>query len=249
MARRIWLFLLAVSLAPAGVARAADDATERAARARYTEAFLEEVRPPECVEVLEEVVRQYPKSVWADDALWALGEIADRTGRDHKAILYRQALMARSERPKLEDDTKRLSLYESSRLPRIVRLLEMTGTRYRRKGIRAVAFNPLPMVAHEEIALGYSKLHRYDLAARHYKLARREAPDSELLRERLERQIERMEQKQALQEAEEAQAALEEEAAEARPAEPDPEHPVSEDAPEGEDGGGQTGSGKDGSGA
>lgn len=196
--QRASLILILVLVFPAASGlMAADDAIEEAARVRYADAFSTGVRPKERVEILTKLVKECPGSRWADDALWILAEIAQRSGQAEQAIKHRLSLVARPDKPKLESYTESLDIYALSRIPRVVRLLELTGRRYSRKGKRVLTFNPLPMVTHEDIALGYERLRDYEAAIRHYRLALPQTPKGGLLRRQFGRHIVRLEKKQA----------------------------------------------------
>jgi tetratricopeptide (TPR) repeat protein len=216
------LIILILTLACVG-AWAADDAGEEKARKEFQRAFEEEMPVAQRIKVLEGLGAAQPVTKWTDDARWVLGEVARRAGDTERMIALRRQLLSGADYPRLEEYTMGTDLYATSRLPRMVRLLEATGLKYTGRGIHVVAFNPLPMVAHEEIGQGYASLGKYDLAIRHLQLALDVAPDQELLRGRFLRQIDRLKERKAEEEAREA-AAKGEQA-------PAPDKPSSGEAP------------------
>ena len=80
--------------ADAGDADAPDPEDEAAAGAHYRDALLNAVTPGERVQALEQVVKDHPKSRWADDALWVLGEAARQGSRHDLVVYYWHALVA-----------------------------------------------------------------------------------------------------------------------------------------------------------
>jgi len=215
-------------LAP-GVGRAADDATEEAARELFASAFAQAIEAPTRIEALERVASDFHSTAWADDALWVLGEVAHLSGHPERAIAYRQKLVDEFSPPGLEEFTKGLPPYQGSDLQRVTHVLELTGKLHYRQGRRTLVYNPLPMVTHDQLARAFLTAGRYEEALEHYENARSLAPIGSLYEQVYDRSIEDVRQKlQVPQDTEvyiKNPAADETSGAPGEPAEPSPESP------------------------
>ena len=191
-ARDLLVLSLCGLLTSAPLARAADEAAEKEALQQYKSAFQEGLDNKKRIETLESVVKEHPDSQWADDALWVLGEVAARGGRRDLAVQFRRKLTERPAPPNLEAFTCALPVYETSRVPRALYLLNLTGNRYKRDGIKAVPFNPIPMLVHEDLALDYQLMGLAKLALHEYELAAAAAPPDGLFQRTYKRRAERL---------------------------------------------------------
>ena len=220
VARLLPVIVLAVALAAAPAARGADDETEEAARKLYVSAFEEEdLKLKERVEIWEKLVKEYPEAKWADDALWVLGELAERTRHPKRAMDYRLELVKRRPLPLLEDYTKKLSLYRRSRVAQVVRLLRATASFYQRRGHSVRVFNPLPLAVHEQLARAYTKSQDYEQAIRHYRKAISYSPEGAVTRRFFARTVAGLEKRQRRKELLRKQRAAAEDAEEVAPSE------------------------------
>jgi len=193
---RIWLITLGLlGLAAALAAYAADEAAEEDARRAYVSAFEAGLKDEERIGILEKVAKDYADTRWADDALWVLGEVADKSGDRRRAILFRRQLLEREALPALERLTCSLRVYSQSRVPNVLFVVERTGHLYRISGDKLVRFNPIPMVTCEELALDYEALGLLELALREYRRAITAAPPGGLFRRVYTRRAERLQRK------------------------------------------------------
>jgi len=186
---------LQAAFALAAVGLAADDAAEKEARQLFRSAFAENVEAKKRVEILEALVKDHADSRWADDALWALGEMAAQAGRREQAVQYRRGLMERATPPSLESFTCNLPIYSNSRVPKALYLLTVTGNRYAKDGIKAVPFNPVPMLVHEDLALDYEAMKMLNQALREYQLAAAVAPKDDFFEKLYLRRAGQLEEK------------------------------------------------------
>ena len=225
------LLALCVCMVAVPLARAADDAAEEEARKLYVSAFREGLEPAKRLEALEKVARDYADSRWADDALWVLAQAADHDDDVRRAVLMRRQLLERTAPPSLEPYTQTLPVYDQSRIPRVIFLLERTGDRYSNDGKHVISFNPLPMVTSEELALSYERLEMYELALQEYRRAIQASPPEGLFARIYARRVQELEKKL------EVQKKREKPAAEDKPKEGDAVKPPAQpgaDAPAGE---------------
>ena len=203
---------------------AEDEVTEAEVQQKYMGAFASELKLKERVDIFISVATDYEESVWADDALWVLAQIASRTGYREEAVRFREMALARKDPPCLEAFTKRTWVYRNSRIPNVVWVLDRTGHRYEREEekekalkvvpgqdkdgkplvlVRAVPFDPLPMVLNEELALMYERDGKARQALHRYREALKCAPEegffADVYRQRIERLEREVEREKALQ--------------------------------------------------
>ena len=179
-----------------------EPAEQDAPEALFRRAFAEKCRPTDRIRLLERIAREHSDSKWADDALWALGEIARQHRLVRRVFYYWQFMMTRDETPELEEFTRTLALYRRSSLFRARYLLDAEGNSYimipqrsaksqdgdsalRADGagpqpVRYVCrpFNAVPMVVWAELGACYEQLSRPRLALDAYRKALDCAPRS-----------------------------------------------------------------------
>ena len=189
------LLLAACLAALCAAARGADEATDENARKIYAGAFAEGLSDDERTELLENIVRDFADTRWSDDALWVMAQAADAEGDRGRAVLLRRQLLQMHRDPRLERFTRSLPVYENSRMPRVIFLLERTGHRYTNDAGRAVPFNPIPMVTCEDLAAAYEDMDLPELALGEYRRALTAAPPDGLFARIYRRRIERIEGK------------------------------------------------------
>ncbi len=195
MERVTLLLVLCVGLGAIPLAGAADEETEAQARRFYASAFRDDLGADERAAALEALAKDYADTRWADDALWVLGEMADRGGDRRRAILFRRQLLQRQSPPQLEELTRSLPVYRHSRIPQALFVLDLTGKSYRKDGGWGLPFNPVPMMACEDLAFDYEGMELFELALREYRRAARAAPPGGLFRRTYERHARRLEKK------------------------------------------------------
>ncbi|MFO7955788.1 MAG: tetratricopeptide repeat protein [Candidatus Brocadiia bacterium] len=171
--------------------------SEKAGRV-FRRVWTEEMPPDEKVRLLESIVKDHPRSEWADDALWALGEAARQEGLPARMMHYWHYLLSARPDVRLEDYTRSLPIYLRSGLPQVEMLLLAEGQSMvpRRRDVvnteeanlflmrNARRFNPVPMTVWGELAECYRKRGRLSLALKAYRKALEAAPESGRLRER-----------------------------------------------------------------
>ncbi len=216
--------LIAIVLAAAALPTEAAEKTSLDPRRAFQRAFTAKMAPRRRVALLESIAKEHPESPWADDALWALGEVARRNDDPRRVVCYWQYLMNRRPDAELEDYTRTLQLYRTSTLPQIELLLLSEGNSYVmdepevREGQSATLFlvknarrfNPLPMVVWEEVGECCAELDKPRVALRAYRKALQAAPEKGRWRtdywERIQRLEERLEALPPEQEGEDSSA-------------------------------------------
>ncbi|MFW6118955.1 MAG: tetratricopeptide repeat protein [Planctomycetota bacterium] len=173
----------------------------------FRRVWTEEMPPAEKVRLLESIVKDHPRSDWADDALWALGEAARQEGLPERMMQYWHYLLSARPDVRLEDYTCSLPLYRRSGLPQVEMLLLAEGQSFvpRRRDVlssdgaemfmmrNARRFNPVPMTVWGELAECYRRGGRLSLALKAYRKALEAAPESGRLRERYSERMHEME--------------------------------------------------------
>lgn len=193
----------------------------------FRQAFAGEMKREDAVTLLQRIAKECPDSVWADDALWALGQDA-RNRKDHRRVIYYwQFLMAARPDVQLEDFSREQELYRRSGLPEARYYLEATGQTYRRGDGRqargrtlfvdAKPVNPVPVRVLEGLGEAYERLGQYELALRAYRKGVEHAPTRKRLIEGCRDSVARVEKKIALLEAQERAKAVKAEDAGAAP--------------------------------
>ncbi len=162
----------------------------------FRSAFSDDTDPAEQKMILKEVIEKHGDSRWADDALWALGRLAEIEGRRAEAVLWYRRLTEEFSHPALEPFTESLQFYQTSALPRILHIVDAAGVRYKYDRGELLAFNPLPYVVHKHLGLTYRQMRYYGLAEREYRKAYRNLPDVDLLRNTIQTRIDMLQRLQ-----------------------------------------------------
>jgi len=219
------LLALCIGFLSAPVCYAAAERTEEEARKKYASAFDRGLKIKRRVEILEAVVKDYSDTAWADDALWLLGEVADRYGYPKRAVHFRRQLVGRDLVPRLEAFTQAQPVYRRSRIPQILFVLERGGYAYAVRGDKTFKFNPLPVATHEELAQGYLELGMTEQALEHYRGALAATPAGCIFADIYSRRIDEIEEELELEKALEgehkAQAEESDQTQEDKPTEPE----------------------------
>lgn len=170
------LLWLAGMIGAASLCRAADEVTEAAAEELFRTAFEPGVPAQERVDVLKQVMGEFVETVWSDDALWALSEIAEQARKPRTALKYRLKLMEKYPKASLEPYTRHLELYEKSRIPQVLRVIELQGRHIIHFQKRLIRYNPLPMIMHEDIAITFVQWKQTAAAKKHIEEALKVSP-------------------------------------------------------------------------
>jgi len=216
LCRKVVLLVLVLVVCTLPLNAAEDEVTEAEVQKEFMRAFGPGLKLKERVDVFVGIVSEHPESVWADDALWVLSQIASMTAHREEAIRFRERLLEGEEAPQLETFTKGTWIYRSSRIPSVLWVLDRTGHRYQRvetkekalrvvpqRGkpgkvkvlVRTVPFNPLPMVLNEELAGLYEQEGMDEEALYRYRQALKCAPQGSLFANIYQQRIERLERK------------------------------------------------------
>ena len=176
MRRSIVMVLALVSLAPFVMAQHDD---ERADPGKvYKDIMLKELDLEEQLIGLAQLVKEHPRCIWADDALWALGELCSQKKRRKDALKYKLELVVRYPQCNLEPLTETLKVYRKSFIPPLKQAYREMGQVVARQGRRVAVVggservhvvNPVLPAVHHDVALLYERQSDFINAARHYK--------------------------------------------------------------------------------
>ncbi|HOX37795.1 MAG TPA: tetratricopeptide repeat protein [Candidatus Brocadiia bacterium] len=162
----------------------------------FRSAFDEENPPARRQQALEDVIEQYPKSEWADDALWTLAQWQKKRQKTDEAIKLLTQLAddyLTPDRPAsmLERFTQAQDVYLKSRIPVVLDYIKVSGMFYVGEDDegKVVKFNPLPMTVHEDLAKMWYRKGNYRNSIRHFELALNFGPLSGKYKDSLEHQL------------------------------------------------------------
>jgi tetratricopeptide (TPR) repeat protein len=146
--------------------------------------------PGERVSVMERIVKEFPDSDWADDALWVLGEACRQQRNLTGALRYWQYLVSRWPEVELEGETRVLDLFQASSAAWSEFLLTVEGLSFRPDTPRAnvdpasgtylthsaAKVNTVPMAVWYDLGQVYEGLGCHEVASRAYRRARALVP-------------------------------------------------------------------------
>ena len=185
-----------IILALCAAGEAADEITRARAAEKFRSAFKPGMRLEERKKKLRKVAEQYRNTVWADDAVWCLSRI-DLRKQDHEKFLERaRELFELRNIPSLEPLTRRTFIYQQSRMPAVVWILEKSGARYRQaqNEYRVRTFNAIPMTLRADMGRVAEKLGNAAKALRNYQEAVALAPGGTLFNRQYNKQVDRLRQ-------------------------------------------------------
>ncbi|MFO8007227.1 MAG: hypothetical protein R6V05_05755 [Candidatus Brocadiia bacterium] len=223
--------------------------------ALFERAFAADTGPLQRVRLLESLAKEHPLCAWSDDALWVLGEAARQQGNLPLMARYWQYLMTCQPDVDLEERTTELTVYRTSAVPQVRRLLVVEGKAYVRHQPRvtdggnwhvvenARRLNVVPMIVWGDLAAFYEQAGRPKLALKAYRRAMQCAPADCMWLQAYRGRIRQIEQEMAsgLWGPEEPS----ESAAREEPPEPEPEAQETEPAEVPEQGSDEQASGSD----
>lgn len=130
---------------------------------------------------LADLAKRHPRSRWADDAVWAMGELCAQQKRRDKAIEYKVRLVKRYPLCALQPYTKTTAVYHKSFVPTLEKLFHTMG--HARVGKdRQVAFvSAAPMAVNHDLAGIYEHRGDYKKAKRYYEACLRGLPKEGVL--------------------------------------------------------------------
>ncbi len=157
----------------------------------YKSAFKKNIKLSERKALLKSVINKHPHTGWAEDAMWILSRMARMKGQKTRSVLWLRNLVEKYPNPSLEKFTMSSPLFRTSRIPRILFLVETHGRRYAHtnEGGRVYAFNPLPFSIYEELGQAYGSFGFYELAEEMYRKALKELPPVEILQNMIRERI------------------------------------------------------------
>lgn len=195
-ANRIVLAVLAAVVLSAG-GMAADEITWARAAEKFRSAFQRGIELKKRREILQKVAEEYKETAWADDALWCLTRLDLRRQNYEKVLERGEKLFKNNNMPSLEEFTRRTFIYQNSRMPAVVWVLERHGYRYRRtgKGHRVKVFNAVPMALRADMGRAAEKLDKLQKALRCYREAMSLSPGGSLFHRSYQQQVQRLQKK------------------------------------------------------
>lgn len=151
----------------------------------FRRAMAEEPDFDEQILMLEELVKTHPRSIWADDALWAIGEMYAQKKQRGKAIGYKRQLVSWYPGCHLESYTQALPVYKKSFVPALRQACRDMGQLPAYRGRRMVVpersraaalVNPVPVAVAHDLALMYERQGDFVKAARYYRRCLKRLP-------------------------------------------------------------------------
>ena len=146
----------------------------------------------ERLEALADLVKKHPRSKWADDAVWMMGELCKQAKRPREAIEYKTLLVKKYPHCRLQPHTKTLRVYKRSFVSALGRLLKNLGHVKFRKNQRPTYFRPEPIAMNHDLAVIYERLGDYAKSKRYYEACLRKMPKEGLLTDSLRKNYERV---------------------------------------------------------
>lgn len=195
---RFWISALAaLALAATATGQREDDRPDP--EQLFKAACEDEIELDERVPLLERLVKLYPKSKWADDAVWLMGEMCAQSKRRKEAIGYKARLAKLYPNCRLEGYTHGLSVYKKSFVPTLGSLFRNMG-HVRFTGKRRFAFtNPVPIAVNHDLAVMYDRQGNYVESSRYYKACLRRMPANGVLTELIRKNYDRVREKAEVQ--------------------------------------------------
>ncbi len=194
--RRLLTVIFAVMVVCGG-GMAADEITRALAGKHFRKAFGPGLALKERKKKLKELVEDYKATIWTDDASWCLIQLDLHRGNYQEVLKRAKKLFEGNRIPSLEPFTRRTFIYQNSRMPAVVWILERNGCRYRRTGrkYRVKVFNALPMTLRADMGRAAEKVGKLDKALKHYKQAVSLSPGGTLFRRSYRQQVRRLKTK------------------------------------------------------
>jgi len=156
----------------------------------FKTAFGKRRSVPEQIRILQEVLSKHPRSKWADDALWIVGERFTRAKQYRSALHFRLRLWKEYPACRLEPFSTRQRIYRASRVPGIKLIFDRSGhigTVSQRRVLKPM--NVVPITVAEDIALLYRRCGESRKAARWYRVVLAKCPAEGIYRELIEKNL------------------------------------------------------------
>jgi len=130
---------------------------------------------------LADLAKRHPRSRWADDAVWAMGELCAQHKRRDEAIEHKIRLVKRYPRCVLQPYTKTTTVYRKSFVPVLEKLFHSTGHARVGKNRRVAFVSAAPTAVNHDLAGMYERRGDYKQAKRYYEACLRRLPKEGVL--------------------------------------------------------------------
>lgn len=184
--------LSVVLLWTAGVADAQREDAEATPEELFQAACEDAEDLDERLEMLADLVKKHPRSKWADDSVWMMGELCKQAKRPREAIEHKTLLVKKYSHCRLQPYTKTLSVYRKSFIPTLEKLLKHLGHVKFGKNRRFTYFRPEPIAMNHDLAVIYERLGDYAKSKRYYEACLKRMPKEGLLTDSLRKNYERV---------------------------------------------------------
>ena len=146
----------------------------------------------ERLEALADFVKQHPRSKWADDAVWMMGELCKQAKRTREAIEHKSRLVKKYPHCRLQPYTRKQRVYKRSFVAALAKLLKNLGHVKFGKDQRFTYFRPEPIAMNHDLAVIYERLGDYPRSKRYYEACLKRMPREGLLRDLVQKNYERV---------------------------------------------------------
>ena len=196
--RRLWISALAaLALAGTTLGQREDDRPDP--EQLFKAACEDETEIDERLRALGHLAKLYPRSKWADDAVWLMGEMCAQAKRRKEAIEYKTRLTKRYPNCRLQAYTKNLKVYKKSFIPTLGSLFRSMG-HVKFKSRRKFAFtNPVPIAVNHDLAVMYERQGNYVESKRYYRACLRRMPAEGALTKFIRKNYDRVREKAEIQ--------------------------------------------------
>ena len=175
--RHITIVLGGLLLASVGLGQHEDERMDP--KAFFQKTMMEGLDLEEVLISLDELVKKHPRCVWADDALWVMGEMSRQAKARDKELHYKSELMQRFKGGMhLQRFTRTLKVFKKSFVPVLEQAYRDMGHMVVKRGHGVKLYrptqtsfisNPLPVAVQYDLARLYEKKGDFVQAARCYR--------------------------------------------------------------------------------
>ncbi len=155
----------------------------------FKSAFADNLDLDERERRLVAVVQKYPESIWVQDSLWVLAQIANARGETADYILWYRRLVEDFPDPSIQYFTTLQPPFHNSGIPQILYIIDQQGRRYAHGDQGIYTFNPIPFSVRYELGLAYESLGYLNLAEKEYRRAMNSLPPIEMLRDIVQQRL------------------------------------------------------------
>jgi len=155
----------------------------------------------ERLQQLASLVAEYPRSKWADDAVWTMGELCRQAKRPRKALEHKTLLVKKYRHCRLQPYTKALDVYKKSFVSALEKLLRNLGHVKFKRDQPFTYFRPEPIAMNHDLAVIYERLGDYVQSKRYYRACLRKMPKEGVLTDLIRKNYERAAENLRIQES------------------------------------------------